>query len=31
MDISFLFSRRVDCAIAGPEQAKNPAGEILSA
>ena len=26
---SFLFPRRVDSAIAGPEEAKNPAGKVL--
>ena len=29
IDISFLFPRRVDSAIAGLEEAKNPAGKIL--
>ena len=29
MDISFLFPRRVDSAVAGLEEAKNPAGKIL--
>jgi len=27
MNISFLVPRRIDSAIAGPEEAKNPAGE----
>jgi hypothetical protein len=29
MDISFLFPRRVDSAVAGLEEAKNPAGKVL--
>ena len=29
MDISFLFPRRIDSAIAGLEEAKNLAGEVL--
>jgi hypothetical protein len=29
MDISFLFPRRVVSAIAGLEEAKNPAGKVL--
>src|SRR5947207_8448807 len=29
MDISFLLRRRVDSALAGLEEAKNPAGKVL--
>src|ERR1700730_6329196 len=29
MNISFLFPRRVDSAVAGLEEAKNPAGKVL--